>query len=76
MTKRFKTNYFKQGTKKYNMLRSFIKRCIPKLDPNKHKGQCGRIAVLGGSETYVGAPYYAAYAALISGADLLYLFTV
>ena len=57
------------------MLRSFIKRCIPKLDPNKHKGQCGRIAVLGGSETYVGAPYYAAYAALISGADLLYLFT-
>ena len=75
MTKRFKTNYFKQGTKKYNMLRSFIKRCIPKLDPNKHKGQCGRIAVLGGSETYVGAPYYAAYAALISGADLLYLFT-
>ena len=26
MTKRFKTNYFKQGTKKYNMLRSFIKR--------------------------------------------------
>ena len=57
------------------MLRSFIKRCIPKLDPNKHKGQCGRIAVLGGSETYVGAPYYAAYAALISGADLLYLFS-
>eukprot|EP00943_MAST-04B_sp_MAST-4B-sp1_P000574 g574.t1 len=57
------------------MLASFIKRCIPKLDPRKHKGQCGRIGIIGGSETYVGAPYYAGMAALTSGADLLYLFT-
>ena len=57
------------------MLRSFVKRCIPTLDSSLHKGQCGRIAVLGGSEIYVGAPYYAGIAALHCGADLLYLFT-
>ena len=56
------------------MLRSFIKRRIPKLEPSLHKGQCGRCS-LGGSEVYVGAPYYAGIAALHCGADLLYLFT-
>lgn len=36
---------------------------IPKLDTTLHKGQCGRIAVVGGSEEYTGAPYFAAITA-------------
>ena len=56
------------------MLRSFIKMHT-QTEPSLHKGQCGRIAVLGGSEIYVGAPYYAGLSALHCGADLLYLFT-
>ena len=56
------------------MLRSFIKRCIPKLEPSLHKGQCGRIAVLGGSEIYA-VRHICQGCALHCGADLLYLFT-
>jgi|EP00945_MAST-04E_sp_MAST-4E-sp1_P008185 ATP-dependent NAD(P)H-hydrate dehydratase len=53
----------------------FAEHCIPALTPDKYKGQCGRIGVMGGSETYVGAPFYAGNAALKGGADLVYLFT-
>jgi len=46
----------------------------PKRKPNSHKGDYGRVLVLGGSEAYVGAPALAAGAAeavLRSGADLV-----
>lgn len=36
---------------------------IPKLETTLHKGQCGRVAVVGGSEEYTGAPYFAAITA-------------
>lgn len=35
----------------------------------------GKVGVLGGSEEYTGAPYYAAVSALRSGADLSHIFT-
>ncbi|KAL6293172.1 hypothetical protein ACE6H2_001314 [Prunus campanulata] len=34
------------------------------LDPNRHKGQAGKIAVIGGCREYTGAPYFAAISAL------------
>lgn len=38
-----------------------------------HKGDNGRVLILGGSETYTGAPMFAALAALRTGIDLAYL---
>jgi len=38
--------------------------------PTSHKGENGKILVIGGSEEYVGAPALAAMAALRAGADL------
>ncbi|TMW40228.1 hypothetical protein DOY81_014692 [Sarcophaga bullata] len=47
---------------------------IPKLTDCKHKGQYGRIGVVGGSVEYTGAPYFAAISALKVGADLAHVF--
>ncbi|XP_054153391.1 ATP-dependent (S)-NAD(P)H-hydrate dehydratase-like [Oppia nitens] len=47
---------------------------IPGLSNTAHKGQCGRIGVIGGSIEYTGAPYFAAISALKVGADLSYVF--
>ncbi|GAA6013411.1 hypothetical protein JCM11491_006068 [Sporobolomyces phaffii] len=46
------------------------KRLIPPLSPELHKGQAGRVGVLGGSKDYAGAPYFASMTALRMGADL------
>lgn len=53
-----------------DVLRQFIKAPLMQM----HKGQMGRIGVLGGSEDYTGAPFYAGYSALKTGADLAYIF--
>jgi len=37
---------------------------VPPMADHLHKGQAGRIAVLGGCKEYTGAPYYAAMASL------------
>lgn len=47
---------------------------IPPLKPDRHKGQAGRLGVLGGSADYTGAPYFAAMAALRTGADMVHVF--
>ena len=39
-------------------------------NPDSHKGDNGRVLVMGGSESYVGAPALAAMAALRTGADI------
>lgn len=39
-----------------------------------YKGNSGKVAVMGGSEKYTGAPYYAAIAALRTGSDLSHVF--
>lgn len=41
--------------------------------PESHKGDFGKLLVLGGSETYSGAPVLAALAALRTGVDLVYV---
>ncbi|TFK64095.1 Ribokinase-like protein [Pluteus cervinus] len=47
-----------------------IKQLIPPLNGKLHKGQSGRVGVLGGALDYTGAPYFAAMSALRVGADL------
>ena len=43
--------------------------------PTAHKGDFGRLLVIGGSETYSGAPALVALAALRTGVDLVYVAT-
>lgn len=55
--------------------RTFLKdkglyRYFYRRDPEAHKGQHGRVLVLGGSKIYSGAPALAALAALRTGADI------
>ncbi|KAL6293356.1 hypothetical protein ACE6H2_001498 [Prunus campanulata] len=51
-----------------------LRAITPTLDPNRHKGQAGKIAVIGGCREYTGAPYFAAISALKIGADLSHVF--
>ncbi|XP_062233216.1 ATP-dependent (S)-NAD(P)H-hydrate dehydratase-like isoform X2 [Phragmites australis] len=51
-----------------------IRRITPPLDRARHKGQAGKIAVIGGCREYTGAPYFAAISALKIGADLSHVF--
>ncbi|CAN8075352.1 unnamed protein product [Agarophyton chilense] len=48
--------------------------CVPRLDDTSHKGQAGRVAVVGGSIAYTGAPFFSAMAAMRGGADLAFVF--
>ncbi|CAM9613594.1 unnamed protein product [Discosporangium mesarthrocarpum] len=48
---------------------------VPSLCKENHKGQLGRIGLLGGSKDFTGAPFFAAMASLRTGADLSYVFT-
>ncbi|XP_063928053.1 ATP-dependent (S)-NAD(P)H-hydrate dehydratase-like isoform X2 [Zophobas morio] len=50
------------------------KEVIPKLSQKLHKGQAGRIGVVGGSFLYSGAPYFCATSSLLMGADLCFVF--
>ncbi|KNC53919.1 uncharacterized protein AMSG_12274 [Thecamonas trahens ATCC 50062] len=43
---------------------------IPALSASAHKGSHGRVGIVGGCAAYTGAPYFAALAALRTGADL------
>ncbi|KAL2339156.1 hypothetical protein Fmac_013602 [Flemingia macrophylla] len=53
---------------------SVVRAITPALDPTRHKGQAGNIAVIGGCREYTGAPYFAAISALKIGADLSHVF--
>ncbi|KAL8292513.1 hypothetical protein RQP46_001125 [Phenoliferia psychrophenolica] len=50
-----------------------IRKIIPPLSPELHKGQAGRIGVVGGSKDYAGAPFFSSMAALRLGADLAHV---
>ncbi|XP_032467301.1 ATP-dependent (S)-NAD(P)H-hydrate dehydratase isoform X3 [Phocoena sinus] len=52
-----------------------VRNVVPPLAAWKHKGQAGRIGVVGGCPEYTGAPYFAAISALKVGADLSHVFT-
>ncbi|KAJ6667379.1 hypothetical protein lerEdw1_016500 [Lerista edwardsae] len=51
-----------------------VRNVIPPLTAKKHKGQDGRIGIVGGCQEYTGAPYFAAISALKMGADLSHVF--
>ncbi|KAG9447082.1 hypothetical protein H6P81_013210 [Aristolochia fimbriata] len=51
-----------------------LRRITPTFDLRRHKGQAGKIAVIGGCREYTGAPYFAAISALKIGADLSHVF--
>ncbi|XP_073068458.1 ATP-dependent (S)-NAD(P)H-hydrate dehydratase isoform X2 [Manis javanica] len=51
-----------------------VRNIIPPLSTKKHKGQDGRIGIVGGCQEYTGAPYFAAISALRVGADLSHVF--
>ncbi|GME66794.1 unnamed protein product [[Candida] boidinii] len=61
------------GCKTQKDLISICKKIIPPLSPNLHKGQAGRIAVIGGCEDYTGAPFFAAHSASTLGCDLTHV---
>ncbi|CAG8536719.1 462_t:CDS:10 [Paraglomus brasilianum] len=50
-----------------------IKKIVPPLSHDYHKGQAGRVGVVGGSEDYTGAAYFSAIAALKSGVDMAHV---
>jgi NAD(P)H-hydrate repair Nnr-like enzyme with NAD(P)H-hydrate dehydratase domain len=47
---------------------------VPELTTEMHKGEAGRIGIIGGSTEYTGAPFYAGIAALKTGCDLVHIF--
>ncbi|OXB60594.1 hypothetical protein ASZ78_007458 [Callipepla squamata] len=51
-----------------------VRNVIPPLTGKRHKGQDGRIGIVGGCREYTGAPYFAAITALKVGADLSHVF--
>ncbi|MFA6521778.1 MAG: NAD(P)H-hydrate dehydratase [Candidatus Gracilibacteria bacterium] len=53
--------------------KSDVQKMYPQRDTFSHKGENGRILIIGGSINYFGAPILAALGALGSGADLVYL---
>ncbi|XP_037024803.1 ATP-dependent (S)-NAD(P)H-hydrate dehydratase [Bradysia coprophila] len=51
-----------------------VREIVPKLSNDRHKGQAGRIGIVGGSKEYTGATYFSAISALKVGADLVHVF--
>jgi len=50
-----------------------VKRFIPPLAEHMHKGQAGRVGVIGGSRDYTGAPYFSSFSAMRLGADIAHV---
>jgi len=57
-----------------NNIKTYKNNIFPPLSSKSHKGSHGRIAIIGGSDKYTGAPYYAAQSALNCGVDLVTIF--
>ncbi|MFH1284699.1 MAG: NAD(P)H-hydrate dehydratase [Candidatus Peregrinibacteria bacterium] len=53
---------------------SVVSKLMPQRDPLSHKGQNGRVLIVGGSIDYYGAPILSGLGALYGGADLVYLY--
>lgn len=56
--------------KSHKELLGLSRLIVQPLRLSLHKGQAGKIAVVGGSEDYTGAPFFAAHLAALVGADL------
>ena len=55
--------------------RNLLSTVIPQLTSSSHKGQNGRLTVIGGSAAYTGAPYFSSLTTLKLGADLCTVLT-
>ncbi|XP_055371955.1 ATP-dependent (S)-NAD(P)H-hydrate dehydratase [Condylostylus longicornis] len=71
---KYYSGIMQENTIEIKSLLESIKRIVPRLNDDKHKGQAGRIGVIGGSLEYTGAPFFAAISALRVGADLVHIF--
>lgn len=49
------------------------KRCVTPLSSKFHKGQNGRVCIIGGCEDYTGAPYFSANATALMGCDMTHV---
>lgn len=65
---------FSLGTAAMDNVIPLVRNTIPPLTSKKHKGQDGRIGIIGGCQEYTGAPFFAAISALKVGADLSHVF--
>uniref|UniRef100_A0A8C1UWK7 ATP-dependent (S)-NAD(P)H-hydrate dehydratase n=1 Tax=Cyprinus carpio TaxID=7962 RepID=A0A8C1UWK7_CYPCA len=65
---------FSLGTARMDSVIPLVRKTIPPLTSKKHKGQDGRIGIIGGCQEYTGAPFFAAISALKVGADLSHVF--
>jgi len=54
----------------HRLFLSIFSDLLPVVSTTSHKGQAGKLLVMGGSAAYTGAPYFAAMSALKLGADL------
>lgn len=54
--------------------KSAVRAMMPRRNPKSHKGENGRLMIVGGSEEYSGAPILAGLGALNSGVDLVYIY--
>ncbi|CAI7585504.1 unnamed protein product [Penicillium bialowiezense] len=52
------------------MLFSKVRKIVPPMLEKFHKGQLGRVAVIGGCADYTGAPYFSAMASARLGCDM------
>ncbi|KAI0548341.1 H-hydrate dehydratase [Xylaria curta] len=50
-----------------------VRQLVPPMLEKFHKGQLGRVAVIGGSEDYTGAPYFSAMASARLGCDMSHI---
>jgi len=50
-----------------------LRKCYPKKHDWAHKGDFGRLVIIGGSKTYSGAPALSALAAMRMGTDLVHV---
>lgn len=53
-----------------NRFVSLMRQVLPRYERHQYKGNSGKVAIVGGSEVYTGAPYFAAMAALRTGSEL------
>lgn len=58
----------------HDKLQEMTRTILPPLDGHNHKGDAGRVGVVGGCDEYTGAPYYAAISSLRVGCDLSHVF--
>ncbi|ORX35741.1 putative cytoplasm protein [Kockovaella imperatae] len=60
-------------TKQHAHLMSLVGKMIPPVSGKLHKGQAGRVGVLGGSGDYSGAPFFSSMGAMRFGCDLAHV---